>query len=391
MYIYSNSRLQKDIGKISALDEFDKDFYYHYLFIVSHIRTFPYLDRRYKTGDFIPIQMKVLKKLISYDNAHKFLKNLVDGGILICDNYYVKGLKAKGYRINEEYLKEKFKLVDVKDKKLENKVNSTLKKLKNRVYEESFGYGYVTDCMEDLDIDFIRCKRYIDSLDDKEDVIDSYNIMTEIFDEKFAVVDNKGKRLHNNLTNIATPLRKFISYKGKNIVQVDIKNSQPLFLYLLLKKNYFVGEKEMEKYKKVVTEIGFYEFFSDKMKIELTAENRKKFKQSIFGGVLFDRNRSTLSKYEKVFKEEFPSIFHIIHSIKSVNYEDVAIMLQKTESKFIFYCVEKIAKEYKIPMFTIHDSICTTEGKENIVKREVMEEFHKLYTIEPKLTIDKFV
>lgn len=390
MIIYTNNRIKREIREITKNDGFEKDFYYHYLFIVSHIRTAPFLDRRFNNGDFIPLQMKLLKKLVSYDYAHVFLNNLVNAGILRCDNYYVRGLKAKGYKVTEEFTNEKYYVIECEDTKLKRKVTKRLADTKNKVFEESFGYGYVTNCMEDLKVSQNACNSFIKGNIKEVEKTTSYEMMTDMFSQKFAKVDDKGKRLHNNLTNFATPLRKFLTYKGRQLIQVDIKNSQPLFLYLLMKK-FHISEEEMKKYENVVLNYGFYEFFAEKLDYKLTAKNRKDFKQKIFSGVLFDRNRREYTKYEEVFKTEFPGIFHIIRDMKSREHEQVAISLQKTESKFIFYCVEKIAKEKKIPMFTIHDSICTTQGNEELVRKIILEEFYKLYTILPKLNIEKFV
>lgn len=390
MIIYSNNSIIESVKSISRADEFEKDFYYHYLYIVSHIRLYPILDRRFSSEDFIPIQMKVLKKLVSYDYAHKFLKNLIEGGILKTDNFYIKGLKSRGYKLEDKFKREKFFRVECKDLKLKKKITTVHKNKKNKVFKESFGYGYVTNCMESLDIDYKNAIKFIDETIEEENRESAYTITADLFEFKFATVDDKGKRLHNNLTNISRDLRKFITYKNKGLVQVDIKNSQPLFLYLMM-KDYFISDDEMEKYKNVVLNIGFYEFFAEKIGFDLNEDNRKNFKQKIFSGVLFDRNRSKYSKYEEVFKKEFPAIFHVVRSMKNYEYEQVAINLQKTESKFIFYCVEKVAKESKIPLFTIHDSICTVEGKEGLVKKVMLEEFIKIHDISPKLNVEKFV
>lgn len=388
MILYSNSRILKRVREISNKDEFEKDFFYHYLFIISHIRLYKITVRNIK-GDYIPVNMKILKKYVSYDYAHKFLNNLVEGGILSCDNYYIQGLKSKGYKINDEYRNERFFVVDCKDKKLANKVNKKRKEDKNKTFREGFGYKYITECMEELKIAEKSCKGYISRYIKDDEKNESYNIMVDIFPDKFAIVDDKGKRLHNNLTNISSKLRKFITYKNKKLVQVDIRNSQPLFLFFVM-KNFFVSVEEMDKYKDVVLNKGFYEFFAQKLNYKLTKVNRKDFKTKIFSGVLFDRNRKNYSKYEEVFKKEFPQIFHIIRDMKNHEYQKVAIELQKAESRFIFYCVGKIAKEKNIPLFTIHDSITTTEGNENIVKDIMLEEFYKLYNIFPKLSIEKF-
>ena len=390
MIIYSNNTILEKVKQISKNDNFEKDFFYHYLYILSHIRTYPFYDKRFEAEDFIPVHMKVLKKMISYNYAHKFIYNLLEAGVIKSDNFYIAGLKAKGYKLTAEYKTEKFFVVECKDLLLKNKIEKVKKLQKNMVFEESFGYGYVTNCMEDLVIEYDSAVKFIKKYIKEDEKEESYQMMTALFRDKFATVDDKGKRLHNNLTNIAATLRQFITYKKQPLVQVDIKNSQPLFLYLLMKK-YYIDEKEMEKYKNVVINLGFYEFFAEKLNYKLTKENRKEFKQKIFSGVLFDRNRKKYSRYEVVFKEEFPAIFHLIREMKTVEYEQVAINLQKTESKFVFYCVEKIAKEKKIPMLTIHDSICTTEGNEESVKKEMAKQFNILYNTFPKLNVEKFV
>jgi hypothetical protein len=127
------------------------------------------------------------------------------------------------------------------------------------------------------------------------------------------------------------------------------------------------------------------------MGLKLTEKNRTEFKKKIFGGVLFDKNRRNLSKYEKVFKEEFPIIFYCMRDMKKENHANIPINLQKLESHFIFNCVDVLRKKYKnIELLTIHDSICTIEGKEQLVYDVMIEEFQKMFNILPKIKIEKF-
>jgi hypothetical protein len=46
-------------------------------------------------------------------------------------------------------------------------------------------------------------------------------------------VDDYG-RVHTNITNLKRSLRKYLSVRGRRLVNVDIASSQPLFLALLL-------------------------------------------------------------------------------------------------------------------------------------------------------------
>jgi hypothetical protein len=372
-------------------DGFEKNFKWHYLFILHHLRIFPFLDRTYTKEDFIPVNMEILKSLISYNYARVFLKSLVDNGVIECDNFCLKNIKSTGYRLKEEFYKEKFKFVPVEDKKLNDKLTKNVFKEKYKLLEGSDGYQYVTKWMEQLSINKPDAEKYINENITDEDKLYTYQMVTDIFEQKFAKKDSTGNRLHNNLTNLPTPLRAFTTINNQKLCQVDIKNSQPLFLYIAL-RNYHINTVELDKYKTVVCETGFYEFFSEKLNFKLDASNRNSFKKKIFGGVLFDKNRSYLSKYETIFKTEFPEIFNVIRTIKSKKYEEVAIMLQKTESKFIFACIEELMfiTNNKLELLTIHDSIATVLGKEEIVKKIMGEQFEKIYSIQAKLKVEIF-
>jgi hypothetical protein len=391
MNIYTNNTIIHRIEYIVKNDGFEKDFKWHYLFILHHLRIFPFIDRTYTKDSFIPVNMEILKSLISYNYARVFLKNLIDFGVIECDNLYIKNIKSTGYKLKEDFYKEKFKFINVEDKRLNNKLDINVYKDKDILLKGSDGYQYVTMWMEYLNIDKELSYDYIEKHITDENKICTSIMVTDIFEQKFAKKDNTGNRLHNNLTNLPTPLRAFTTINNQQLCQVDIKNSQPLFLYIAL-RNYSINKIELDKYKNVVCETGFYEFFAEKLNFILNQSNRNSFKKKIFGGVLFDKNRSYLSKYETIFKNEFPEMFSVIRSIKSKKYEEVAIMLQKTESKFIFSCIEELMciTKNKIELLTIHDSICTVVGKEHTVKKIMEEQFEKTYFIKVKLKVEKF-
>jgi hypothetical protein len=391
MNIYTNNTLINRIELIVLNDGFEKNFKWHYLFILHHLRIFPFIDRTYTKDNFIPVNMDILKSLVSYNYARVFLKNLVDYGVIECDNIYFKNAKSTGYKLKDEFYKEKFKFIKVEDKRLNNKLDMNVYKDKDILLKGSDGYKYVTMWMEQLSINKELSYEYIEKNITDENKLYTSIMVTDIFEQKFAKKDTTGNRLHNNLTNLPTPLRAFTTINNQQLCQVDIKNSQPLFLYIAL-RNYNINKTELDKYKTVVCETGFYEFFAERLNFELTENNRTAFKKKIFGGVLFDKNRSYLSKYETAFKTEFPEIFNVIRSIKSKKYEEVAIMLQKTESKFIFSCIEELMflTKNEIELLTIHDSICTVVGKEQTVKKVMEEQFEKTYSIKVQLKVEKF-
>lgn len=391
MLLYNNTILNTKLDNMLINYNLDFKFKSDLLYIIYHLRTYPFKSRDYSPSDFIPIKLQYLRNLITYDKTKYFLDILVSEGVLSCDNKYIVGEKAKGYKIADKYRSQKFYLEEMVNKRLSEKIQKVLQQFKNNILEKDDSYAYVTNCMEDLEIDTIEALKILKGIRLPKDTKSSLQTMLERFDDKFAVVDDIGNRLHNNLTNIATVLRKTLTYKGNKLVQCDLKNSQPLFFRIYLNKYPLIPQSELDKYLDVVCNIGFYEFFAEKLKMKLTDGNRGDFKKKIFGGVLFDRNRKVLSKYEKVFKEEFPLIFHCMRDMKKEDYKNIPISLQKLESQFIFHCVDVLRDIHKgIELLTIHDSICTVDGKETVVYDVMMEEFYNMFGILPKIKVEKF-
>lgn len=391
MLVYNNNLLNNKLDSI--IRDFNLNFRYKsdLLYIIYHLRTYPFKNREFSTEDFIPIKLEYLRNLITYNKTKYFLDLLVKEGILICDNNYEVGVKSKGYKISEKYKKQKFYLEEMENKVLSSKIEKALKFIKNEVIQRNDSYSYITICMENLNVDRKKADKILNSKKILKESKDHMKTMLDRFDEKFATVDSTGNRLHNNLTNISTILRKTLNYNGNTLVQCDLKNSQPLLFRVYLNKYPYIPKEELDKYLDVVCNIGFYEFFAKKMGLKLTEKNRTEFKKKIFGGVLFDKNRRNLSKYEKVFKEEFPIIFYCMRDMKKENHANIPINLQKLESHFIFNCVDVLRKKYKnIELLTIHDSICTIEGKEQLVYDVMIEEFQKMFNILPKIKIEKF-
>jgi len=391
MLIYNNTLLNNRLNRIIRDFGLNYDYKSDLLYIIYHIRTYPFKNRGFSSKDFIPIKLEYLRKLITYNKAKYFLDLLVKEEVLVCDNKYEVGIKSKGYKIADKYIKQKFYLEEMENKVLSSKIETVLKLIKDEVVKRNDAYSYVTICMEHLSIDKEKANKILSKSNISKEAKKSMQTMLDRFEDKFATVDNTGNRLHNNLTNIATVLRGALNYNGKTITQGDLKNSQPLLFRAYLNKYPYIPQQELDKYTDVVCNIGFYEFFAEKIGIKLTEKNRTEFKKKIFGGVLFDKNRKTLSKYEKVFKQEFPIIFYCMRDMKKENHADIPINLQKLESKFIFHCIDVLRNKYKnIELLTIHDSICTVEGKEHLVYDVMVSEFEKMFNIIPKIKIEKF-
>jgi hypothetical protein len=266
----------------------------------------------------------------------------------------------------------------------------------------------------------------------------SYFNVERIADADFLLkVDKNVFRLHSNLSNIRSELRHCVTYGGENMVSIDIKNSQPYLSTILLNEENWTANskhsslsitaiannpinrihhnksdlfsfimlvntalmqagKDLEQFIDLVTQGHFYEHFSEVISRELGTSyaNRKQVKVAMFQ-VLFTDNRylgQPSAAPKRVFKDLFPSVYQIFSDIKKKDKTLLPCLLQRIESHLILeVATKRIARERpRLPIFTIHDSIATTEGNEQYVKKVLEEELFRATGYLPKLSMDQW-
>jgi hypothetical protein len=154
------------------------------------------------------------------------------------------------------------------------------------------------------------------------------------------------------------------------IKEVDISNSQPLFLTVLMKNEMLINkliQKDVTNYIELVEKGLIYQYIMEKGNIK----EREDAKVLIYK-VLFGPNDETKIE-NKLFSSLFPTVYEFIRNFKEVNgdYKSLSHKLQLLESDFIYNKVIKhIMNTYpKIKLFTIHDSIIVPDKYYNDVKQ----------------------
>ena len=228
-------------------------------------------------------------------------------------------------------------------------------------------------------------------------------------------------RLNTDLTSLSKQFKRCFTYDKKPLIQLDLSSSQPLLLYHLINsKPWKISKKEdnnilLNQYIKVLQEyiekdtymldtlnkisdaklnkelLKFKNLFKGDFYTEIIEEikrcnpkikkmigfdsrsNCKKTMMYLLFEKFTDKKRTSL-QYE-LFKNTFPLITEVLDTLKKVQKNSIALILQRTEAVlFLDVITKQIAKiNPNIPLFTIHDAIYTIEEHKDIVNQKMIE------------------
>ncbi|GHA70971.1 hypothetical protein GCM10007389_25510 [Pontibacter akesuensis] len=223
---------------------------------------------------------------------------------------------------------------------------------------------------------------------------------TSIYNEDFYVTlgrkeGNITGRLYHNICSLSRDLRKFLYHKrhrSEELVNLDIRNSQPLFLNILLKQEF--KDKpvpaDVQHYIDLTSSGQFYEFLMDQLRIP--REKRKKFKISMFGKIFYCTTHYSIRQVEgKLFRSIFPNVAAFIEKKKGNNdrgHKALSLEMQKAEADIIIGQVVKKLQRRRKFVLTIHDSTVVlkkdAEEAQELIKRVFMQET----SLEPTINIE---
>jgi len=351
-----------------------------YLIDIIHTLILKYY---FKKENLFHLSSIVLKDRYGYLYNY-YIQYLVEKGHLILVYNYLKGKNSRVYKLSDNIIFDKINRYTNSDKVLMKKYHNMAldvdreKEVSNKICNE-----VKVKLIEDLNFVEIQYDKAIFFLDSTLQDIDIYNrnkYSVECIKQNqiFYHFDDFG-RFHTNFTILKSFIRKnCLSIDNDETIEFDIKNSQPLFLNLIIKEesNNDIFQSELDLFKFLTKDGLFYDYILLNSKIE----NKKLAKEFIYK-VLFGKNGN--SKADNMFKSLFPTIHNFIknYKLKYKNYKVLAHKLQSLESNLIFNQIIKEIKDFnpEIRLITIHDSIVCAKKHSQIVekifKQKLEEEF----------------
>jgi hypothetical protein len=311
-----------------------------------------------------------------------YINYLVSNGTLVLKTNYQNGVTSRIYALDENIFVEKIKRYKNFDRVLLKKYKHKFIDMihiddtsKSSLIEPLVKEKLVSDLFS-VKIEYDRAIFFLDSL--KHQDIDIYNrniYSVDCINDKhiFYHFDAYG-RMHTNYTILKSFIRKnCLLIDDEETCEIDIQNSQPLFLTKLIDTN-MVDQREFELFRHLTITGTYYQYVMS----QLGETDKKKVKEMTYK-VLFGRNIGS-SKVDKQFKKLFPTIHQFIKTYKKENgdYRVLAYDLQKAESNLIFNTViKKVMRFYpEIKLITIHDSI--------IIPKKYRDEVNQIFEIELK-------
>ena len=357
--------------------------------------TFSGLSRIYSISDFsrgLPVSLNVTIKIVRYP---------------ITDNIILKKVNIeKSLTLSEYHLR------------------------RNKYCEETRNH-LVRNFNEYLEIDIDSAYLQISN----QDVVKHYKNSSTIeeFNSKkwkYSIKKETDNRLHTVITRMNKNLLKFVTYKNERLGEIDIKTSQPLFLFIALNsifnttvnsklktflKNKLgeglqkkliengIDKEELKEFGKIILEGDLYNYLITKIEIQKNSNNKYYYK---YFDEKLGRNRTVefASKRELMktatlramyggkgeivndIHEMFPSIKIIINLINkeeglSETKNNLSNILQNLEAYIVLDLMAKdISNKFKeIPLFSKHDSLITYNNSIEEVKAFMQTKF-KEYT-----------
>lgn len=388
-------------------------------------------DKASKNDGYVSLSAELLRKQ-GIHNYNEYLKYLIERGVIESDNRFIKGKKTRGYRICKKY-RSRVKGIVVRTMRRGN-TKQFLAKTKTRKkhrFLKWFETGKLT-------IDMSRATEYLEKTYDPETETNKFNyslITCGGIDQQdfYYTIDTTSQRLHTNLTNLPKPMKQFVTYDGKQLVGVDVKNAQPYFSTVILRQEfYYEGEFTLDRILKQTSDkeevreavkamkqqgsisaitlldsLGDTERQNIKWYIELVSSGQvyevymlkykemwgKDLSRAVAKERFIKQLFSSEKHYEKdrlVFSSLFPAVHRVFNALASGHYRGLSVLLQRIES---YLMLEKVCKQISrekpdLPIFTIHDNVITIVGYEEYIASVIKSVLRDYVGYEPGVGIE---
>jgi hypothetical protein len=335
----------------------------------------------FRKENTFPLSSLILKEKYGYQYNY-YMQYLVFKKILHVIKEYQQGKNVRVYKLDDDILNDTILRYKNSNLSLLKKYKQAVSAIDNNDFEKNSILPEIKQkLINDLfsaTIEFDKAIYYLNHTVQDQDSYNKNKYSVESIHDRhiFYHFDSFG-RLHTNFTILKSFIRKnCLLIKNHSTCEIDISNSQPLFLTKIINEEGIglSNTHEFKVFSYLVIHGKFYQFLMDNSDIK----NKKEIKELVYI-TLFGRNNK---KMNNPFAKLFPKIYKFIIDYKQSygDYRIISHKLQNLESNFIFNKVIKTLSVInpQINVITIHDSIIVAEQ----FKKEVQSLMDSILSIE---------
>ena len=296
------------------------------------------------TNKDVYLSSQVLKKTFGDRTYKSTINQLVELGIIeVYTNYRDKEYPYNTYKVILPHSKIDLVEYEITDTKLINRVEYIIENKFDKLPP------YIKQVLFNLE-SLVLTEELLDVL--KKDGI---HLEDEVFftnnnEFKPRISQSKSGRVHHTLTNLNKKYRKKLTSAHGNLVEIDAKNAQLIFLSQVFTKDTDFNEDVFGGV--------FYQNLSKKMGVDISKKSDKDvFKSKFFKTILCNENKAVIAnnKFTDAFSTLYPIMYNYLITLNQDSTK--ANMLQELEAEFFIANILKDIIDMKLFAIPIHDAM----------------------------------
>lgn len=281
--------------------------------------------------NYVPLKFDYLREVIPDRIIARLKTVLIAEGVIECDGNYIEGRKSLGYRLGLSHWKARIIRVAVGDKATANKLRAARRAKYKKVRLDV--HLWLRSKFKRLEVDLPLALSLLSGHRRFE--------LLKIPVEQIAYKETefgpcRYGRVHSSLTRCSSRIRPALHVSGDSLISLDIANSQPLFLALLIINHRKQGNKTFGYVTFAKNSTNQYREI-DKI-IEETISSFNSIQESLTATVIYTAytTRTASSKEEQPLTEQDFGKTGVLPRVISVNRD----FLAQDERYFVTLCEE---------------------------------------------------
>lgn len=352
----------------------------------------PSVHRTKTYEGFIPLNHGFLQKIIGSRYSMAAIRILIRCRVIECINEYDpnKGL-SKRYRLSRKFRSSPCKDHDASERLSKRIYRFGKKPLPRHLARLKAPHRFIRDNLQKITF-HPNAHVFLDCLDRETRGKYRHHYRRIVDGQWYFNVSRLTHRVTHNVTQLPKKLRNYVLLDGMPTAEVDIKCSQPFFLYSLCPRNSDEAKEERARFGEAVATGSFYEFLnahSSRPRDLTDVDARSKLKVKIYEKVLFGKWNLNRNPLLRTFIDLFPILARKIRRIKQRNHTCMTRRLQRNEAKIMIEnVVEGLRTEHpRIKVISIHDCLLCRADEAELMREFMCHRIERAIGLRPKVEI----